>query len=103
MILLPSIMSRVQEKFRHHRDLWRLDLVSCSWEQLPAKGGPNARSGHRMAVHKDSLVLFGGFHDNGKAASCVPCLTTPACYVDISDGGVVSLRSLASQECSPTG
>ena len=61
--------SLIQEKFRHYRDLWRLDLESYEWEQLGAKGGPNARSGHRMALYKDSLVIFGGFHDTGNSCS----------------------------------
>lgn len=56
----------LQEKFRHYKDLWRLSLETYTWEQVPAKGGPNARSGHRMTLHKDRLVLFGGFNDTGK-------------------------------------
>ena len=56
----------VQEKFKHYKDLWRLNLEDWSWEQLPGKGGPSARSGHRMLVHKDHIILFGGFHDGGK-------------------------------------
>ncbi len=63
-----------QEKFKHYRDLWRLNVDTYAWEQLPARGGPNARSGHRMAVHKDRIVLFGGFHDNGNQTQCV-CLS----------------------------
>lgn len=64
-----------QEKFKHYRDLWRLNLESYAWEQLPGRGGPNARSGHRMAVHKDRLIIFGGFHDNGKQTQCAHHLT----------------------------
>ncbi|EIE25653.1 galactose oxidase [Coccomyxa subellipsoidea C-169] len=60
-----ELTSANQEKFKHYRDLWRLNVDTYAWEQLPARGGPNARSGHRMAVHKDRIVLFGGFHDNG--------------------------------------
>jgi hypothetical protein len=56
----------LQEKFKHYRDLWRLNLEDWSWEQLPSKGGPSARSGHRMLVHKKRIILFGGFHDGGK-------------------------------------
>mmetsp|Transcript_19719 Transcript_19719/g.59590 ORF Transcript_19719/g.59590 Transcript_19719/m.59590 type:complete len:540 (-) Transcript_19719:140-1759(-) len=48
--------------FRHHRDLWRLDLDSFAWEILTARGGPSARSGHRMAVWKNRLLVFGGFY-----------------------------------------
>ena len=55
-----------QEKFRHYGDLWRLDLSSWKWEQLPSKGGPSPRSGHRMALYKGRLLLFGGFFDTGK-------------------------------------
>ncbi|CAL8469827.1 g9369 [Coccomyxa elongata] len=61
-----ELTSPNQEKFKHYRDLWRLNLESYAWEQLPGRAGPNARSGHRMAVHKDRLIIFGGFHDNGK-------------------------------------
>lgn len=35
---------------------------SYEWEQLPGKGGPSARSGHRMALWKHQLLLFGGFY-----------------------------------------
>ena len=56
----------MQEKFRHYRDMWRLDLRSHQWEQLPCKKGPAARSGHRMLVHRNKLLLFGGFHDDDK-------------------------------------
>ena len=34
------------------------------WEQVQTKGGPSARSGHRMVSFRKSLVVFGGFHDN---------------------------------------
>lgn len=62
----PSGAPSWQEKFRHYSDLWRLSLSDWRWEQLPSKGGPSARSGHRMALYKNSLLLFGGFFDNGK-------------------------------------
>lgn len=55
-----------QERFRHYSDLWRLSLSDWRWEQLPSKGGPSPRSGHRMALHKSSILLFGGFFDTGK-------------------------------------
>ncbi len=53
-----------QHKFHHYRDFWMLDLVTWSWEQVQAKNSPSARSGHRMALVKDKLLLFGGFFDN---------------------------------------
>ena len=50
--------------FRHYRDLWCLDLATGAWEQVSAKNGPSARSGHRMALVRDKLLVFGGFFDN---------------------------------------
>lgn len=55
-----------QTKFKHYSDVWRLHLAEWRWEPLPSKGGPSARSGHRMLVYKNYLLLFGGFYDNGK-------------------------------------
>lgn len=75
-----ELTSPNQEKFRHYKDLWRLSLETYTWEQVPAKGGPNARSGHRMTLHKDRLVLFGGFNDTGK----VPTYYNDVWLYDIS-------------------
>ena len=55
-----------QERFLHHRDCWRFDLESNIWEAMPAKGGPSARSGHRMAIWGKKAILFGGFYDTGR-------------------------------------
>ncbi|CAG9464016.1 unnamed protein product [Pedinophyceae sp. YPF-701] len=60
-----ELTSPNMEKFHHFRDLWRLDLQSNVWEEMKIKGGPSARSGHRMAVWRGHLVLFGGFYDTG--------------------------------------
>ena len=50
-----------QNQFYHYKDLWRLNLQDYKWEQLKdIKGGPSARSGHRMFIWKHKLVLFGG-------------------------------------------
>ena len=63
-----------QEKFKHYRELWRLHVATWAWEQLPGKGGPNGRSGHRMALHGSKLLIFGGFNDSGKSTTCgLPC------------------------------
>jgi hypothetical protein len=51
------------DKFHHHRDLWRLDIKTNAWEEIKAKGGPSARSGHRMTIWRNSIVLFGGFYE----------------------------------------
>lgn len=52
-------------QYRHYRDLWRLDVTDMSWERIDVRGGPSARSGHRMCVVSGKLVVFGGFYDNG--------------------------------------
>ncbi len=56
--------SHNQAQFHHYRDFWCLDLATVTWEQVTAKNGPSARSGHRMAHVRDQLVVFGGFFDN---------------------------------------
>mmetsp|Transcript_35362 Transcript_35362/g.89532 ORF Transcript_35362/g.89532 Transcript_35362/m.89532 type:complete len:561 (-) Transcript_35362:2296-3978(-) len=55
-----------QERFHHFKELWRLDLGSWEWDSLPLKGGPTARSGHRMVAHKGRIILFGGYYDTGR-------------------------------------
>lgn len=65
----PACVSFWQENFKHYRDLWRLNSETWEWEQLPGRGGPSARSGHRMALHKHRIVLFGGFQDTGKVTT----------------------------------
>jgi N-acetylneuraminic acid mutarotase len=52
------------QQFRHYNDFWVLHLSSMKWEQIKAKGGPTARSGHRMCAFKKKIIVFGGFHDN---------------------------------------
>lgn len=51
------------KQFYHFRDLWKFDLKSNSWTEIRANGGPCPRSGHRMLVWKQYIVVFGGFHD----------------------------------------
>jgi hypothetical protein len=42
----------------------RLDLKTNQWEELPQqKDTPSARSGHRMVVYRNFLLLFGGFYE----------------------------------------
>ncbi|MBW0486180.1 hypothetical protein O181_025895 [Austropuccinia psidii MF-1] len=54
-----------QTSFHHYRDMWCFDLTSHSWERIETRVQPSARSGHRMTVFKQWIVLFGGFHDVG--------------------------------------
>lgn len=48
---------------RRGQDFWRLDLKTNAWEALDDKGGPSPRSGHRMVVWRNYLVVFGGFYE----------------------------------------
>ena len=45
--------------------MWRLDMNTWEWDELKSKGGPSARSGHRMLAYQGKLYLFGGFYDSG--------------------------------------
>eukprot|EP00916_Digyalum_oweni_P024238 GHVL01040070.1.p1 GENE.GHVL01040070.1~~GHVL01040070.1.p1 ORF type:complete len:571 (+),score=143.38 GHVL01040070.1:79-1791(+) len=54
-------------QFRHFNDLWKFEIKTSRWEQVKSTGCiPTPRSGHRMAVWKNYLILFGGFHESVK-------------------------------------
>ncbi|PCH35134.1 galactose oxidase [Wolfiporia cocos MD-104 SS10] len=57
--------SLYQNSFHHYRDLWCFDISTHSWDRIETKVKPTARSGHRMAMWKHYVVLFGGFYDPG--------------------------------------
>lgn len=57
--------SLYQNSFHHYRDFWVFDIPSHSWDRIETKVRPSARSGHRMAMWKHYIVLFGGFYDPG--------------------------------------
>lgn len=54
-----------QSTFYHYGDTWILDADTKEWQKLDLKKGPSARSGHRMAVWKNYIILHGGFRDLG--------------------------------------
>ncbi|KAF5315232.1 hypothetical protein D9619_006973 [Psilocybe cf. subviscida] len=54
-----------QNTFHHYRDFWCFDISTHSWDRIDTKIRPSARSGHRMAVWKHLIILFGGFYDPG--------------------------------------
>ncbi|QRV76349.1 kelch repeat-containing protein 3 [Ceratobasidium sp. AG-Ba] len=54
-----------QTTFHHYRDFWVFSIESKSWERIETKTSPSARSGHRMAMWKHYILLFGGFNDPG--------------------------------------
>jgi len=55
-----------QGTFYHYNDFWRLEPSTREWTKLEGKGGPPARSGHRMTFFKNYIVLFGGFQDTSQ-------------------------------------
>ena len=61
-----EIGSSRESSFVQFGEFWRLDLTTLTWKQLEAKNGPGPRSGHRMALFDNRIVLFGGYRDNGK-------------------------------------
>ena len=62
---LESSAAPNQSSFHHYRDLWCFDITTHSWERFDTKTRPSARSGHRMAMWKHYVFLFGGFQDVG--------------------------------------
>ncbi|KAN0085624.1 hypothetical protein V8E55_006758 [Tylopilus felleus] len=57
--------SLYQNSFHHYRDFWVFNIPTHTWERIETKVRPSARSGHRMAMWKHYIVLFGGFYDPG--------------------------------------
>ena len=53
-----------QNQFHHYSDTWRLDLVTNRWSRVDSKKAPSPRSGHRLAVWRSFIVLFGGFYES---------------------------------------
>lgn len=52
------------DHFHHYKDMWSLDLKTNEWTEIkPSGDSPSARSGHRMLVWRNFLVLFGGFYE----------------------------------------
>ena len=59
-----------QNSFHHFRDFWCFDITTHQWDNIDTKIRPSARSGHRMAVWKHLIILFGGFYDPGIVSMC---------------------------------
>lgn len=57
--------SPTQTSFHHYRDMWLFSCKTHSWEKIDFKRGPTGRSGHRMVLWKNYVILFGGFIDVG--------------------------------------
>ncbi|ODV69880.1 galactose oxidase [Hyphopichia burtonii NRRL Y-1933] len=54
-----------QSTFYHYGDTWILDADTKEWTKIDQKRGPSARSGHRMCVWKNYIIMHGGFRDLG--------------------------------------
>ncbi len=51
--------------FHTHAVRGSVFLQTNAWQKLDMLGkAPSARSGHRMVVWRNQLVLFGGFYDS---------------------------------------
>lgn len=57
-----------ENTFYHYGDTWILDAESKEWTKIDQKKGiPESRSGHRMTVWKNYILLHGGFKDTGES------------------------------------
>lgn len=59
-----------KKDFDHFRDFWKLDTKSLQWEEIKTdspKDAPSARSGHRMVLCRNMIVVFGGYNDSRKS------------------------------------
>lgn len=54
-----------QSTFHHYSDTWILDVETKEWAKVEEKKGPSGRSGARMTVWKNYVILSGGFRDLG--------------------------------------
>lgn len=55
------------DNFHHYKDMWELDTRTNVWREIEASGDcPGPRSGHRMVVWRNYIVLFGGFYEAKK-------------------------------------
>ena len=55
------------DNFHHYKDMWELDTRTNVWREIEASGDcPSPRSGHRMVVWRNYIVLFGGFYEAKK-------------------------------------
>ncbi|OWB55951.1 hypothetical protein B5S28_g1840 [[Candida] boidinii] len=58
-----------QSTFHHYSDTWILDSTNKEWSKIDNKKGPSSRSGHRMTVWKNYILLHGGFRDLGTSTT----------------------------------
>lgn len=58
-----------QNQFHHYGDTWVLDAATREWTKVEARTSPQPRSGHRMCVYKNYVLLFGGFRDLSESTS----------------------------------
>lgn len=68
LIFGGEFSSPKQNTFYHYGDTWVLDADTKEWTKIESKRGPTARSGHRMTVWKNYILLHGGFKDLGTSS-----------------------------------
>ena len=44
---------------------WVFDIKTHTWGKIESRKGPSGRSGHRLVLWKQYIILFGGFIDTG--------------------------------------
>jgi hypothetical protein len=54
-----------QSTFHHYSDTWVLDVETKEWAKVDEKKSPSGRSGARMTIWKNYILLSGGFRDLG--------------------------------------
>lgn len=52
-----------QSTFYHYGDTWIFDTQEKDWTKIECRNTPIARSGHRMTVWKNYILMHGGFRD----------------------------------------
>jgi len=70
----------------------RLDLKTNQWEEMKQqKETPSARSGHRMVVWRNYLILFGGFYEvsssSGGSSNSSSSSSSSSCCCSGGGGG----------------
>lgn len=53
-----------KNEYFHYNDLWTFTLTNKTWIEIKTNGTiPSGRSGHKMGIWNDNIILFGGFYD----------------------------------------
>ena len=88
----PHLENCRRRRRRYYNDVWSFDLAELKWTPLGPKAGhaaPEPRGGCQLALHGDTLFIFGGYsvkkveQDKGgriaAAAAAVGCACCAPC------------------------